>query len=89
VNASYAVKPKADRDLDDYAGYLAEEASPEVALRFFDAAYTTFALAQPNMGWRSKVKYPGLETLRVFRVKGFEQMLILYRALPEGWTSCE
>lgn len=86
MNASYAVKPRADRDLDDYAGYLAEEASLDVALRFFDAAYTTFALlaSQPNMGWRSKVKYPGLETLRVFRVKGFEQMLILYRALPEG-----
>jgi toxin ParE1/3/4 len=86
VNASYAVKPKADSDLDDYAGYLAEGASLDVALRFFDAAYTTFALlaTQPNMGWRSKIKYPGLATLRVFRVKGFEQMLILYRASPKG-----
>ena len=84
--ARYVVKPKADRDLDDYADYLAEQASLDVALRFFDAAYSTFALiaTQPNMGWRSRIKYPGLEALRVFRVAGFEHMLILYRTLPEG-----
>jgi toxin ParE1/3/4 len=65
---------------------FAEEASLDVALRFFDAAYRTFALiaTQPNMGWRSTIKYPGLEALRVFRVTGFEHMLILYRTLPEG-----
>jgi toxin ParE1/3/4 len=82
----HVVKPKADRDLDDYADYLAEHASLDVALRFFDAVHSTFALiaTQPNMGWRSRIKYPGLETLRVFRVAGFEQMLILYRTLPEG-----
>ena len=87
--AGYFVKPKADRDLDDYADYLAENASLDVALRFFDAAYSTFALiaTQPNMGWRSRVKYPGLEALRVFRVSGFEHMLILYRTLPKVWTS--
>jgi toxin ParE1/3/4 len=86
VSARYLVKPKADRDLDDYADYLAEKASLDVALRFFDAAYSTFALlaTQPNMGWRSKVNFQGLAVLRVFRVTGFEHMLILYQALPEG-----
>jgi toxin ParE1/3/4 len=86
VSARYVVKPKADRDLDDYADYLVKEASLDVALGFFDAACSTFALlaTQPNMGWRSRVKYPGLATLRVFRVTGFEQMLILYRPLSEG-----
>ena len=56
--ARYVVKPKADRDLDDYADYLAQEASLDAALRFFDAACSTFALlaTQPNMGWRSRVK---------------------------------
>jgi toxin ParE1/3/4 len=86
VNTRYVVKPKADRDLDDYADYLSKEVSLNVALRFFDAAYRTFALlaSQPNMGWRSRVKYPGLETLRVFRVSGFADRLILYRTLPNG-----
>lgn len=30
-------------------------------------------------GMRSRIKYRGLETLRVFRVTGFAGMLILYR----------
>jgi toxin ParE1/3/4 len=86
VSARYLVKPKADRDLDDYADYLAIEASLDVALRFFDAAYSTFALlaTQPNMGWHSRIKHPGLEALRVFRVNGFEHMLVLYRPLSKG-----
>ena len=51
-DARYAVKPKADRDLDVYADYLVEEASLDVALHFFAAAYSTFAIlaTQPNMG---------------------------------------
>ena len=86
MSARYLIKPKADRDLDNYADYLAKEASVEVALRFFDAAYSTFALlaTQPNMGWRSRIAYPGLELLRVFRVTGFEDMLILYRPLAKS-----
>jgi toxin ParE1/3/4 len=84
VSSGYVIKPKADRDLDD-ANYLAEEASLDAALRFFDAAYSRFALlaTQPDMGWRSRVKYPGLAALRVFRVTDFEQMLIFYQTYPD------
>ncbi len=39
----YHVLPAADRDLDDQAGYLAMEASLDIALRFYDAAATTLA----------------------------------------------
>ena len=39
---------------------------------------------QPEMGWRSRLKHPGLESLRVFRVAGFDRILILYRPHPEG-----
>ena len=46
MSVRYLVKPKADRDLDNYADYLAEKASLDVALRFFDAAHSTFALAR-------------------------------------------
>jgi toxin ParE1/3/4 len=86
VNASYTVKPKADRDLDDYAAYLAREASLEVALRFLAAGQETFALlaAHPNIGWSSRLKRSALKTLRVFRVKGFERMLILYGPFTNG-----
>jgi plasmid stabilization system protein ParE len=36
------------------------------------------------MGWRARLNHPRLKSLRVFRVAGFERMLILYRPLPEG-----
>ena len=82
---SYVLKPKVDQDLDEYADYLAE-ASVDLALRFFDQAHRTFALlaTQPNMGWRPRLKHPGLEALRVFRVNGFDDILILYRPLSDG-----
>ena len=82
----YVVRPKADRDLDDQAYYYATEASPELGHRFLLAAHDTFALlaTQPNMGWRSGLKYPGLESLRVFRVNRFEKVLILYLPLLDG-----
>ncbi|MSV31409.1 MAG: type II toxin-antitoxin system RelE/ParE family toxin [Bryobacterales bacterium] len=86
MSFEYLVKPKAGIDLDLYAGYLAETANLDVALRFFDAAHGTFALlaTQRNIGWRSRAKYPGLESLRVCRVSEFEEMLILYRPLTKG-----
>jgi len=86
VNSKYVIKPKADRDLDEYADYLAGEAGLDAALRFFAAAHSTFALlaTQPQIGWRSRVKYPGLAALRVFRATGFEQMLIFYQTFSGG-----
>jgi toxin ParE1/3/4 len=86
VSARYTVKPKADRDLDDYADYLAREANLDVALNFLSASYETFALLadNPNMGWGSRLKNPAVKTLRVFRVSTFERMLILYRPLSDG-----
>jgi toxin ParE1/3/4 len=82
----YVVRPKADRDLDDQAYYYATEASPELGHRFLVAAHDTFALlaTQPNMGWQSRLKQPELETLRVFRVNGFEKIIILYLPLLDG-----
>jgi toxin ParE1/3/4 len=86
ANLLYSLRPRADRDLDDYADYLAAEAGLEIALRFFSAAQETFLLlaAQPNMGWRSRLKHEALKSMRVFRVGGFERMLIFYRPESSG-----
>jgi toxin ParE1/3/4 len=86
VSARYTVKPKADRDLDDYAYYFAREANVDLALDFLSASHDTFALLaeNPNMGWASRLKNPALRALRVFRVTTFDKMLILYRPLSEG-----
>ena len=82
----YVVRPKADRDLDDQAYYLATQARSEVGHRFLVAAHETFSLlaTQPEIGWHSKFKIPALRSLRVFRVAGFERMLILYRPRADG-----
>lgn len=86
MSPRYVIKPKADRDLDELADYMVRESSLELAMRFFNAAHSTFSLlaTRPHIGWRSRVKYPGLEALRVFRLNGFENVLVLYRLASEG-----
>ena len=82
----YVVRPRADRDLEDQAYYYATAASPEVGHRFLVAAHDTFALlaTQPNMGWHSHLRHEHLKNLRVFRVKNFERILVLYLRLLDG-----
>jgi len=86
VNAGYVLRPKADQDLDQQAQYLATEASPETGHRFLVAAHETFALlsTQPQMGWRVPVRHPRLASLRLFRISGFEKMLVLYLPFSSG-----
>jgi toxin ParE1/3/4 len=80
------VRPKADQDLDDQAYYLSTEASPEVGHCFIVAAHETFSLlaTQPELGWQRRLQHPGVVSFRVFRVSGFERMLVLYRPHPDG-----
>ena len=86
MSTRYVLRPKADQDLDDQAYYLATEANPEVGHKFLLAAHETFSLlaTQPEMGWHCRLKAPGLASLRVFRVAGFERVLVLYRPRADG-----
>ncbi|MHB8502850.1 MAG: type II toxin-antitoxin system RelE/ParE family toxin [Candidatus Acidiferrales bacterium] len=82
----YVVRPKADHDLDEQAYYFATKAEPELGHRFLLAAHETFGLlaAQPQIGWHARLKNPPLASLRVFRVSGFEKMIVLYRPSQHG-----
>lgn len=82
----YAIRPTADRDLDDQAFYYATVASPEIGHRFLVAAHATFSLlaTQPNMGWQPRFRHPGLELARVFRVKDFERIIVIYIPRLDG-----
>jgi toxin ParE1/3/4 len=84
--ARYVIRPKADQDLDEQAYYYATEAGPEVGHRFLLSAHDTFSLlaTQPHMGWHPKLRHPHLRRVQVFRVSGFERMLILYRPIESG-----
>lgn len=86
MNAGYVLRPKADQDLRRQSYYLPTEASPETGHRFLVAAHETFALlsTQPQMGWRVRVRHPRLASLRLFRISGFEKMLVLYLPLSSG-----
>jgi toxin ParE1/3/4 len=86
VSAVYVVRPKADHDLGEQAYYFATEAGPELGHRFLLAAHETFSrlAGQPQMGWHARLKNPLLASLRVFRVSGFDKMLVLYRPSPAG-----
>jgi toxin ParE1/3/4 len=86
VIGRYFVRPKADQDLDEQSEYLATQASPEIGHRFLMAAHDTFALLakQPGMGRRSKLKHPELSHMRVFRVSGFERIVVPYLPRAEG-----
>jgi toxin ParE1/3/4 len=86
MTGHYHVLPAADRDLDDQAAYLATEASLETALRFYDAAGTTFGklAGMPGLGERWPSANPRLSGLRVWRIEGFEKHLIFYRATDDG-----
>ena len=76
--------------LDQQAYYLATEAGPETGHRFLVAAYETFALlsTQPQMGWPLRLGNPRLASLRVFRISGFEKMLVLYLPVSSGRRGC-
>lgn len=86
MSAVYVVRPKADHDLDEQAYYFAAKAGPELGHRFLLSAHETFSLlaTQPEMGWHARLKNPLLASMRVFRVSGFEKMLVLYRPSPDG-----
>jgi toxin ParE1/3/4 len=81
-----AVGPRAQRDLDDQAWYLAENANVQVALRFMECARTTFELLaeRPFAGWACR--FSGVAGVRVFRIRDFEKLLAFYRVDEEQIT---
>ena len=85
MKVSYWVRPKADRDLDEIADYLVEDAGLDTGLHFLGAAYETFSLiAQfPEMGWHCRLQHPRLASARVFRIPEFDRILIFYLAYED------
>ena len=82
MRCGYVVRPRADRDIDEIAGYLAEEAGLDTALQFLAEIYETLGLlaTQQQMGWLCRVRHPQLLTARTFRVSSrFEKHLIFHQ----------
>jgi toxin ParE1/3/4 len=81
VNTRFAVRPRADRDIDEITDHLADEAGLDMALRFLTVVYESIELltTQLQMGWRCKISSARLEGVRVFPVGApFERYLVFY-----------
>jgi toxin ParE1/3/4 len=80
------VLPAADRDIDEQAEYLGDQASLEIALRFYDAAAETFAFiaTQPGIGAPYEGRTLAGAGIRVWRISGFENHLAFYRPIEGG-----
>ncbi len=82
----YVVRPRADRDIDEIAEYLADEIGLDIAVQFLGEISQTFGLlaAQQHIGWPCKVRHPQLLSARTFRVNArFEKDLIFYQSHSE------
>jgi plasmid stabilization system protein ParE len=82
VSFGCVVRPKADRDIDDIAEYLADHAGLELAIRFLTEAYETFGIiaTQPEMGWQCRISHPQMKLARTFRVSDrFKEYMIFYQ----------
>ncbi|HLH32439.1 MAG TPA: type II toxin-antitoxin system RelE/ParE family toxin [Terriglobia bacterium] len=86
MSARYVIRPKADDDLDEHAFYLAEQAGAAIGHKFLIAAHETFSLiaTQPEMGWHPHLTHPAVSSLRLFRISGFQQVLVLYAPVKDG-----
>jgi toxin ParE1/3/4 len=86
VRGRYRLQPRAIRDLDDQADYLAAEAGLETAISFLESAHNTFARLsqQPQAEWRHRFKHGLLRGVRVFRLIEFDKFLVFYRPEAEG-----
>ena len=80
-----ALKPQADRDINNQFEYIAK-VNLEAAIRFYEAAFRSFdvLLTNPNIGPSRDFEDPVLKDIRIWLVKGFEKYLIFYLPLPDG-----
>ena len=79
-------RPAARRDLIAHFIYLAENADEAVAERFLTQAESSFndLADQPMIGSPLELKHPGLNRIRKWRVKSFDNYLIFYQPRTEG-----
>jgi toxin ParE1/3/4 len=75
----------AKADLAEQAEYIRKD-NPRAAIRFLEAAETTFEqLAnQPGLGGLEECARPELAGLRCWRIRGFKKHLIFYLPVADG-----
>ena len=84
--SKYRIRPEAQRDLEEFARYLAKEGGANVGMRFLDSSRASFtALGDtPNLGTPTRSRNPEFAELKRWRVSGFSNYLIFYLPLANG-----
>ena len=79
-----ALKPQADRDINNQFEYIAKD-NLEAAIRFYEATFRAFEVLRtnPHIGPARQFENSQLTDVRIWLVKGFEKHLIFYRATDE------
>lgn len=75
------IRPAARDDIiRQFRWYLVEQDAPNAAFRFLDAVDESVEqlLSMPHMGTPKGLSNPALEGLRMWPVKGFEELFIFY-----------
>ncbi len=82
--AKFILDPGVEDELWAIWTFIAED-NPGAATRLVEAAHETFSMlaANPELGRRRKLRNPRLRGVRSFRVSGFDNYLIFYRAVSE------
>ena len=78
-------KDHAKRDLLEEAWYIALD-NPDAAERFLIAAEEAFSTLSlmPQMGPDRVSRNPAIQGLRMWPIRGFENVLIFYRPIEDG-----
>jgi len=78
----WVIRPPADFDINYYANLIAEANRP-AAHRFLEAVINTIDDLSIYPGFGTRVEDAPLNDLRRWRVKGFDNYIILYRDMPD------
>jgi toxin ParE1/3/4 len=78
-------RPAARRDLLHLARWIARD-NPDAAHRFLDAARDTVHMLAdlPKLGPTGRFRSRGLRQVRIWRIPGFEKILVIYAAERTG-----
>ena len=81
----YILDPCVEGELWGIWHFIARD-NPDAATRVIEAAYETFKTlaANPGLGRPRRFRNPRLRDIRSWRISGFENYLIFYRAIAGG-----
>lgn len=86
MSAKVFLRPRADRDIDEQALYIAAHSSVAMGQRFYDSIQATFNLlaTHPSLGTKTHFQNIHLKDTRFFPVKSFEHHIVFYKHIPRG-----